>query len=220
MENPQKKWIETEIDVETVDWKGEPLKVVNVKALKNSKTGAIRVYPFEIAKAEVKQIAECYGILPRDAAALMLMFSKPGPFKEGEVLYKYHLQKLLFYLSKYLETFGYGDSLPIDHFIKAKNGPVPENLNDDLQRFEKKGLIKIKLEKWRQGTSRPSKRITLTEEGTKIASALWNDLPNPYKEIAIKVKERIYPLDPESVRHVVHKEYPEYRDTYIENDIE
>ena len=53
-----------------------------------------------------------------------------------------------------------------------------------------------------------------------MTKELWSILPDPYKELAIKVKERIYPLTPERVRQLVHNEYPEYRDSYIENDIE
>jgi len=54
----------------------------------------------------------------------------------------------------------------------------------------------------------------------QIAQELWKVLPEPYKQTAIDMKERIYPLDPETVRHRVHREYPEYIDTYIENDVE
>lgn len=213
----EKTWIETEIDIDTVNWKGEPMHVTSVKALKNSKTGAIRVYPFEVAKAEIRQIAERFGLLPRDVGSLLMILAKPGYFQEGDVLYKYHLQKFLFYLWKFVDAYGYSESLPIDTFVAAKNGPVPKHLNEDLQRFEKNNLIKTKYEKWEQGKS---KRITLTREGMKLAKELWCVLPDPYKEIAIKVKERIYPLSPDRVRHLVHREYPEYKNTYVENDIE
>lgn len=193
------------------------MHVTGVKALKNPKTGAIRVYPFEVAKAEVRQIAERFGLLPRDVGSLLMILAKPGYFQEGDVLYKYHLQKSLFYLWKSLDAHGYSESLPIDIFVAADNGPVPKHLNKDLQRFEKHNLIKTKYEKWEQGKS---KRITLTREGMKLAQELWCVLPDPYKEIAIKVKERIYPLSPDRVRRLVHREYPQYKNTYVKNDIE
>ena len=213
----EKIWNDVDTTIDTVNWRGEPIHLTGVKALKNSKTGAIRIYPSEIAKAEVRQLAESLGILPRDVGSLLMIFAKPSYFKEGEVLYKYHLQKLLFYYWKFLDMSGYKNSLPIDDFIAAKNGPVPEHLNDDLQRLEEKKLIKVRYKKWEQGRS---KRIMLTKEGTKLARESWKALPHPYKEIAIKVKERIHPLSPDRVRHLVHKEYPEYKDTYVENDIE
>jgi hypothetical protein len=210
-------WTEVDTSLKTVNWKGEPIHLTGVKALKNSKTGEVRVYPFEVVKAEVRQIAEHLGILPQDVPILLMILAKPGYFKEGEVLYKYHLQKLLFYLSKFIDANGYENTLPINKFKPAKNGPVPEHMDEDLQRLEEKKLIKVRSEKTEYGKS---KRIILTKEGAKIAKELWNVLPDPYKEIAIKVKERIHPLSPERVRHLVHNEYPEYKNTYVENDIE
>lgn len=213
----ERAWLEIEITVDTVNWKGEPIKLSEVKAIKNAVTGELLVHPSEIAKAEVRQIAECFNLQPRDVATLLMIQAKPSFFKEGEVFYKYHLQKQLFYLWKTLDKCGYGESLPVDHFVAAKNGPKPENLDADLQRLVEKKLITIKKEKW---DNIESKRITLTPEGAKTAEAIWNVLPDPYKEVAIKVKERIHPLTPDRVRHLVHNEYPEYKNTYTENDIE
>lgn len=212
-----RKWVNITTTVDTVNWKGEPMQVKGVKAMKNLKTGTIMVQPAEIAKAEVAQVAECFGILPRDVGSLLMILAKPSYFKEGEILYKYHLQKLLFYLWKFMEKYGYGNSIPLDNFIAAKNGPVPEHLDEDLQRLVEKKLIRIKSQKWDEVQS---KRIMLTKEGTKQAKELWNVIPEPYKKLSIKVKERIYPLTPERVRQLVHNEYPEYKDSYIENDIE
>ncbi|MFH0896738.1 MAG: hypothetical protein V1850_01650 [Candidatus Bathyarchaeota archaeon] len=99
------KWIDTTIEIKTVNWKGEPLHLTGVKALKNTKTGATRVYPSEVAQAEVRQIAKCLDVLPRDVGSLLMVFAKPSYFKEGEVFYKYHLQKMLFYFWKGLDIF-------------------------------------------------------------------------------------------------------------------
>ena len=60
----------------------------------------------------------------------------------------------------------------------------------------------------------------LTNDGLKLSEELWKTLPDPYKKVALKIKKRIYPLDPETIRQRVHNEYPEYRDTYVENDVE
>jgi len=211
------QWIETQTEIRTVDWRGNPIRLKGVRAFKNVKTGNIRVFPFDVARAEVEVIAEKFGIAPRDVGLLLMMFAKPGIFKEGEVLFKYHLQKLLFYLWKELNNYGYGESLPRDQFTAARNGPVPAHLEEDLERLARKGWVKTRCEHW---DSHESKRIILIDEGLRIAKELWNALPEPYKEVALKVKERIYPLDPETVRQLVHQEFPEYRDTYIENDVE
>lgn len=189
----------------------------NVKALRDLKTGRIRVYPYEVAKAEIREIARKFDLEPRDVGFFLMILAKPGPFLEGEVLYKYHLQKLLFYLWKGLGKHGYADSLPRDEFIAAENGPVPENMKDDLQRLETLGLLTTKPEKWDEYTSM---RIILTDKGTHLSKRLWEEVPVPYKHVALEVKEKIYPLDPETVRRRVHEEYPEYKDSYVKNDIE
>ena len=60
----EKVWLETEITVDTVNWKGEPIKLSNVKAIKDVVTGEVLVHPSNIAKAEVKQIADCFNLEP------------------------------------------------------------------------------------------------------------------------------------------------------------
>lgn len=214
-------WIEIETTIDAVNWKGEPIQISKVKAFKDPKSNAIMVDPSEVAKAEINQIAEQHNICPRDVATFLMILTKPGNFNEGDVFYKYHLQKMMFYAWKAVEC-EFGDSLPLDNFIAAENGPVPEHLNEDLQRFEKCRLIRTKSETWQDASNKTvtSKRIILTAEGTKIAEELMRVLPEPYQKIVRSVKERIYPLDPESVRHLVHKEFPEYKDSYVKNDIE
>lgn len=211
------EWVETVTEIDTVDWRGNPIHLTGVRALKNPKTGKIRVFPYDVAKAEIREIAKRFGILPRDVGSFLILLAKPGIFMGGEVLYKYHLQKLLFYLWKELEKNGYAESLPRDDFIAARNGPIPKHLDNDLKRFEDNNWIKTRYEKW---NGNQSKRIILTEDGLRLTKELWRTIPEPYKIVALKIKERIYPLNPERVRHLVHKEYPEYKDTYIENDVE
>jgi DNA-binding PadR family transcriptional regulator len=213
----EEEWTEQETSIDTVNWKGEPIHLTRVKALKSTKTGEVRIFPFDLVKAEFNQMADCLKITPDDIGTLTVILAKPGYFRGGEVLYKYHLQKIMFYLWKSIEANGYENTLPLDKFKAAKNGPVPEHLDQDLQRLEEKGLIKVQSEQTEYGKS---KRITLTKEGIKVADAIWNDFPDPFREIAIKVKERIYPLSPDRVRQLVHNEYPEYKNTYVENDIE
>ncbi|MGD6853200.1 MAG: hypothetical protein ACQCN6_14165 [Candidatus Bathyarchaeia archaeon] len=209
-------WTELEAIVDTVNCKGEAMQVANVKVLKNRKTGVTIIRPSDLAKAEMKQLADKLSINPRDASTLLMIYAKAGNFNEGDVFYKYHLQKMMFYLWKALEDV-YADALPIDSFVAAENGPVPELLNADIERFEGSGLICTKKEKTEFGEV---KRITLTHKGESVAKELWCTLPDDYKKAAIKVKERIYPKTPEQVRHMVHRDFPEYRNTYVKNDIE
>lgn len=221
MEKLEQKWIEIETKIDTVNWRGEPIEVRGVKAFKNPKTQEVMVYPSEVAKAEVNQVAEELGICPRDIGTLLMLRAKPGNFNEGDVFYKYHLQKMMFYLWKSLEKV-YGDSLLLDRFLPAENGPVPEHLDEDLQRFEKNKLIRLKCRTWKDasGDTITSKWIMLTDGGKEIAEQLWHRMPEPYEDVALLVKKRLYPLDPDQVRHLVHKEFPEYKNSYKKNDIE
>jgi hypothetical protein len=214
-----RKWVQTRTSVETLNASGESV-VLEVNALMDEKTGKLRIRPYELAQAEIKHIAEQYDLEPRDVMTLMVIFAKPGHYKEGEVFFKYHLQKMLFYLWKELGNNGYYEAMPRDEFIAADNGPKPQHINEDLTRLVEKNLIEMQEEYWNSEAERPSKRILLTDEGLQLSKALWFDIPEPYRVIAIKVKERIHPMDPTKVRRIVHREYPEYEDTYVENDIE
>lgn len=210
-------WMETAVDLKIVNWKGDPVTLTSVKALKNPRTGKVRILPEEVTRAEIRDLAGKYGLLPRDVGTLLILKAKPGNFKEGDVLFKYHLQKMAFYLWKGLEKNGLLDAIPRDQFIPARNGPKPEHMDEDLTRLTDQGLIIIRDEKW---DDLKSKRIIVTPLGEKLVNDLWQEIPTPYEEIAIKVKERIYPMTPSQVRTAVHTEFPEYQSTYVENDIE
>ena len=110
-------WIETTVDVKSIDWKGKPVLLRQVPAVKHVQTGRIRVYPADVAKAEIRLLTRLRDLEPRDASLLLILYAKPGTFKEGEVLFKYHLNKMLFYLWKEMEAQTLGDTFPKDNFI-------------------------------------------------------------------------------------------------------
>jgi hypothetical protein len=215
------KWIETETTIDTVNWKGKPIKIENVKAFKDPETGEILAYPSEITKAEIKQVARELGIQPRDVTTLLMLCVKPGNFNEGDVFFKYHLQKMMFYLWESTKEV-FQDSLTIDKIIAAENGPVPENLDADIDRLEDCGIIETKSGIWEdeKGEEHTSKRIHLTDKGRQVANEVCKRMPEPFSEAAVKVKKQIYPMSPTAVRHMVHKQFPTYKDTYVKNDIE
>lgn len=218
----EQKWIEVEATIDTVNERGERIQIPKVKAYKDPKTGDLLVYPSEVSKAAINQMTEELGIYPRDASTLLMLVVKPGNFNEGDVFYKYHLQKMMFYLWKNLEKT-FLDAVPLDNFFGADNGPVPQNMNDDLKRLEEYGLIRTKNKKWKEestNTIHTSKWILLTKKGLQVANEICRKLPEPYKKTALAVKKRLYPKTPEQVRHLVHKEFPEYIVTYVKNDIE
>lgn len=214
----QNQWLETVTDVETVDWRGNIIIVKNVRAQKNTSSGTITVRPEEVSKAEITATAEKLGIEPRDVPLLLLVLAKPGPFKEGQLPLKYRLNKSLFYYWKELEKEGLDEALPHDSFIAADRGPVPEHITEDLQRLKDKKVINLKYTRWGKGPKDESLTVELTPEGTKLAKELSSALAELFNQTATKIKERIFPLDPSTIRDRVHREYPHYKKSYTELD--
>ena len=204
------------MNVDTVDWKGEPIRLKRVPVLKNKASGKIWHEPEEVAKAELRQLAETVGVEPRHLPLLLLFSAQPGPFQSGFLHNKYKLNKMLFYQWKELETIGLGEAFNHDEFEAAEKGPIPKHLYADLAELKAKGLIEV--------SGGPKERKTLTAEltakGTKAANCLWNSAPPQYREISTKVKTRIFPLNPNTIMERVHKDFPEYRKIYDEPDKE
>lgn len=213
-----KLWEPTEIEMDSVDWTGNTVHLTGVPALRNKETRKIRVYPEEVAKAELQMIAKAHGIQVRDIALLLLLYAKPGPFKGGEILYKYHVNKMLFYQWKFLEKELIGDAFVHDNFIPAERGPVPEHIEDELAQLKEQKLITTENKRWGKGPKDESVKVKLTPQGEEIAHEIWKEVAFPFKETTLKVKEQIFPLDPKTIRERVHREYPEYKKTYTELD--
>lgn len=218
MEKIENQWEKTKVDLETVDWKGRTIHLKGVPAIRNKRTGRIYVYPADVAKTEIKKLAEKYDLEPRDVSLLLMLLAKPGPFQKGRVPYKYHLNKMLFYQWKEMQKQGLGDTFYHDEFEAAPRGPVPKNLSDDLKRLQTKGIVSLSYKKWGKGAKERSLITTLTPEGAKIAAKLASEVPETLKEVTIEVKKQLFPLDPLTIREKVHQEYPEYKKTYTELD--
>lgn len=214
------EWIDTTTDIEAFDWRGNPMRLKNVPAIKNKKTGKIRVRASEVAKAEINTLAEEYKLESRDVALFIMLFAKPGPFKEGAVHYKYHLNKMLFYQWKNMEKQLLGEAFPRDEFRAAPNGPIPVNLWDDLKRLEERKTISLRHYVWGKTPKEASLTVELIPKGLDIAEKLWYQIPPDLRETTLKTKEQIFPLDPKTVRKRVHQEFPEYKKTYTELDLE
>ena len=101
---------------------------------------------------------------------------------------------------------------------KPVGRPVPKNLEDDLKRLEKKGIISLSWYQWGENPMHASLTTELTKKGMTIAEQMWNRLPNPFKKITLETKEQIFPLDPKTIQKKVHREFPEYRKTYVKLD--
>ena len=218
-EEMNKVWVETRTDVETVDWYGNPIRLRNVPALVNTRTKQVRVFPSAVARAEIEEIAKNHGLEPRDVPLLLMIKAQPGPFlNKEEIQFRYHVNKELFYQWKEMEKQGLGETFPHDTFEKADRGPVPTNIKQDLDRLAKMGLISIEYRRWGKGPKDESIRISLTEKGSALAEQTWRLVPEPLREVTARVKAKIFPMSPDSVRAKVHRDYPEYRNVYVEVD--
>jgi len=218
----EEKWRPILTDVETISELGDSLHLSGVKALQHVETKEIVFRPHDIAQAEIEALAKKHGLKEaRDVATLLVLFARPseGIIKEGDMLYKYHLQKSLFYLWKGLEDEGLPEVMQHDEFIPAEHGPLPIHLDEDLARFENEGLIEIKERHWHEEYPKGTKHIRLTEKGVSLAKDVWIESPLDYTEKAVWAKKLIYPLTPKQLIEFVHKKYPEYIDDTV-NDIE
>jgi hypothetical protein len=151
-------------------------------------------------------------------ALLLTLYVKPGAFKSGYVQTRYHLNKTLFYVWKELERTGLGEAFPRDQFEAKPRGPVPANLEADSLRLKEKGLVSTSMYRWGKERKQQSVVTELTPAGMDMAKRLWDSVGEPFKKTILLVKERIFPLDPKTIRERVHREFPEYKKTYTELD--
>jgi len=214
----QSMLIETTTDVRTINIHGEKIILHNIPALKDEKSNKIYVDPADVSMGEIKQLAEENNIEARDIPLLLLLCAVPGPFKKGEIHYQYHLNKMLFYLQKNLEKNNYNKAFPHDEFIAADRGPVPEHIDEDLEKLQEQSLITIKYRRWGSREKDQSKNISLTKHGITVANLLWDRIGEIFKEEILRIKNDIFPLDPETVKKNVHEEFPEYKKSYKKED--
>jgi len=211
------EWVNEKEDIVSVNWKGEEITLKNVPVEKNAKTGLVRVDVDEILRAEQKLIAEQQNLdHPIAIPELLFLFADTRFFKGGEIKEKYKFNKMLFYFWKKLEKQGFGDSYIIDEFVSGRAGPIPKHLKESMMDLEKKGLVKVA---WSDNIKKPTV-FTLTPKGCDVSKAIWEQIPDPVKKTVIQVKEEIALLDPTALKEKVHKEFPEYKKTYTELDVE
>lgn len=220
MEKMESIWVDAKTDISTVDINGNSITLKDVPALKNIQTNKVRVNPAEVVKAEVDMYAKEYKLIGRDVPTLLLLYSKADPFEQGKVYYKYHLNKMLFYLWQNLNEQCLVDAFPRDEFEAKRRGPVPENLGDDLKRLEAEGLVTLKYNQWGTGDKDASLITSLTKKGLEVADKLWWMIDDSIKQTILKTKEELFPLNPETIKIKVHKEFPQYRKIYTEPDMD
>jgi len=213
-------WKKIEIEMDSVNWRGDPIHLTRVPALQNTRTGRIAIDPEAVSRAELRVLADQEGIEPRDLPLFMLLCVKVGPVQQGYIHHRYRLNKMLFYQWKELEKEGLGEAFNHDNFVAKEKGPVPEHLEEDIKRLESNELVKVSLVQWGKTARQCSKTTELTEKGLAIAKRICSKVPEPFLKVSHEVKQELFPLDPLTIREKVHRDYPEYRRTYLEIDAE
>ena len=201
------------VDLMVKNTKDEQIVLYRVPAIKTT-TGKILFDPNEVVKAQNNGIASDLEIKPREIPLFLLFYAPAGQFQRGYLYNKYKLNKMLFYQWKELERKGLGHSFDTYNFVADKKGPVPVELKDDLIELKEKGLIEL------SGGKDEHKMLQakLTDKGETVAEKLWSQIPKPYKETSFDVKTQLFPLDPRTIMEKVHKEYPEYRFSEIDEE--
>jgi hypothetical protein len=125
------------------------------------------------------------------------------------------MNKMLFYVWKRMEEKGFGESWIHDVFKSDRRGPVPVHLNETIRRLENLKIVKV------QHGGKAFRRpfvYELTSDGEKVADTLWEKVPETFREVFDSVKKDLMFLDTNQLKTKVHKEYPDYKATYVEPD--
>lgn len=213
-------WLKTTTNMEVYTPDGTIKLIKEVPALMHKDAKQIYVDPIDVSRIEMESLAEENGLKPREIPILLLLCAKMIPFKEGEIFYQYHMNKMLFYLWQNLEKDGLEGAFPNDEFKAEKRGPVPVHITEDLEELKVKKLINFDYHQWGQSEKESSLKTELTEKGNKLAKRLWDNIDKPIKEIIVETKTNLFFKTPIDVRHKVHREFPEYKVKYVEEDID
>jgi hypothetical protein len=226
-------WTRAKEDIESVDWQGRYITLESVPVEFNQEKKITRVRLDDLIKAEQEYLANEHGLNPRHIHQLLLLYAAFPPFiKRGYIEQKFRFNKMLFYLWKRMEEEGYGDSYIYDKFARGRAGPIPKHLKDDMVKLQEKGIVEIsaikdgkKIATGKEAIEKCCKpdisiRCELTDLGKKVAKSIWDNTPDDIKKIALDVKKNLFFVDATQLKEKVHKDYPEYKKTYIELDTE
>jgi len=213
-------WIPVEVDYKSSGWQGEPVLLKRIPAESCPKCNVIRVDSDEILRAEQKLLAGEIGVAPEELLVLLLLYApaeKMHPKYPHKIEMRYRMNKMLFYLWKRLEERGFGDSWIHDVFESKERGPVPVHLNEIAKSLEAKGLVRIQ---WGGKVVKKPFIYDLTQKGSNQMKDMWSKVPEEFRSTANAVKEELLFIDTENLKHKVHREYPDYKATYKQLDVD
>jgi len=216
--------------VKALDNQYNKIKLEDVPIYIEESTGEELVMFADVLKSDEQRIAKKYGIGEYNIFEIALLYADVKQRKMG-IRQKFRFNKMLFYLKKRLEEEYGEDVLIFDEMGIARAGPIPIHLKEDIKQLKKEEIIEISIikdgkripgskENWEKYKSQGSIECILTKKGEEIAQLIWRDLDPEMREIIVSVKEDLFYMDTETLKNKVHREYPEYKKNYTENDNE
>lgn len=220
------------LNIESLDNQNKKVLLENIQVYVEEGTDDEYITLGDMLCANEKRIAKNYNITEFNIFELALLYADVNQ-KTKSIKQKFRFNKMLFYIGKELENIYGTNTLIFDEMVAARSGPIPLHLKEDIERLQQDGIIDIFLEKngkkvpgskqdWlkMKGPESGSIVCALTKKGEEIAKGIWKDLDLEIKDVIVKVKQKLFYTDTEVLREKVHEEYPEYKKTYVENDIE
>ncbi len=220
---------EKKTNVETLDNQNKEIILEDIPIYVEEESGEELVSLVDILRADEQRIAKKYNINIYNIFELALLYADVK--QRGKCIkQKYRFNKMLFYVYKKFEE-EYGENVLIFDGMKiAEKGPIPIHLKEDMIKLQKEGILDVFLA--RSGKKIPGSKedwkskkwisidCTLTNKGEDIARKIWSELDPEMREIIIEVKEKLYYMKTGKLRKKVHKEYPEYKKSFVLNDEE
>ena len=223
------KITERKTNVETLDNRNNEIILEDVPIYIEEESGEELVTLADIIRADEQRIAKKYNIDIYNIFELALLYADVKQ-RGKNIRQQFRFNKMLFYISKKLNE-EYGENILIfDEMKKEKNGPIPIHLKEDMKKLQQEGIFDVYLVK--KGAKIPGSKkdwdtkkwisieCTLTNKGEDLAKKIWSELDPEMREIILEVKEKLNYMKTGKLKKKVHKEYPEYRKIYIQNDKE
>lgn len=224
------KLTEKTTSVKTLDNLNKEIILEDVPIYIEEETGEELVNFADILRADERRIAKEFGINIYNIFELALLYVDVKQRTNG-IRQKFRFNKMLFYVSKKLEEEYGENTLIFDEMGKARAGPIPIHLKDDLIELQNDKFVEIRIIKdgkpihgskkdWEKYKNIGSIECTLTKKGYKLGKKIWYELDPEMQEIILDIKRELFYMDTERLKIKVHKEYPEYKMSYGENDTE
>jgi len=223
------KLTEKTTNLETWDNQNKEIILEDVPIYILEDTGEELVTLTDTIRADERRIAKKYNISIPNIFELALLYADVKQRTKG-IKQQFRFNKMLFYVGKKLEE-EYGENVLIfDEMNKAKDGPIPNHLKEDMKKLHKEGIFDVFLVKKGKKISGSKKdwdtknwitiECVLTNKGEDLAQKIWSELDPEMREIILEVKEKLYYMKTAKLRKKVHKAYPEYRKIYTQEDKE